>query len=139
MTEYRVAYEPINDYLTPHETETLASTAEGRSRDATAKLRHRSKATINGQLHSAISKLDADNAINAIGIAVVKGILRFEQVLCLCLVVTLGFTSVMPSTAYAADLMEQGPQSTDKPFARYRVRGQGRLKVRVRGGSGGAF
>ena len=135
--KYRVAYEPINDYLTPHETETLASTAEGRSRDETAKYRHRAKATINGQLHSAISKLDADNVVNAIGIAVIKGILRFEQVLCLCLVVMLAFSCVVPSPVYAADLLDSEPKQEDKPFARYRVRGQGRLKVRVRGGRGG--
>jgi DNA-binding CsgD family transcriptional regulator len=131
MSQYRVVYEPINDYLTPHETETLASTAEGHTRDETAKLRHRAKATINGQLHSAISKLDADNAISAIAIAVIKGILRYEQVLCLCLVVTLGGSCLVPSPVYAKDLLKSEPTDSEQPFARYRVRAP---RVRVRSG-----
>lgn len=129
--KYRVAYELVNDYLTPHETKTLASTAEGHTRDEVAKLHHRAKATINGQLHSAISKLEADNAISAIGIAVVKGILRYEQVLCLCLMVTLGFSSLVPSPAYAIDLLDKQPADIEQPFARYRVRTP---RVRVRSG-----
>jgi DNA-binding CsgD family transcriptional regulator len=135
--KYKVAFDPKNDLLTPKETETLALRAEGLSRQQVADAKHRAKATINGQMHSILTKLDADNVVNAIAIAVIKGILRYEQLLCLCLVVTLGFTSLAPSNAYAEDLIDKSPKSDEQPFARYRVRSQLRLKVRVRSGRGG--
>lgn len=135
----RAVFERDNPFLSPKETETLAMLGEGFSRDEVAAMKFRTRSTVNAQITSVLNKLDASNLVHAIAIATIKGILRYEKMLVLCLVVTLGFTSVTPSTAYAVDLMEQGPQSTDKPFARYRVRGQGRLKVRVRGGRGGEF
>lgn len=130
--KYKVAFDPKNELLTPKETETLALRAEGLSRQQVADLRHRAKATVNGQMHSILTKLDADNVVNAIAIAVISGILRYEKMLCLCLVAASAFSVVVPSPAYAADLLEQAPSSIEQPFARYRVRGQGRLKVRVR-------
>lgn len=135
--KYKVAFDPQNELLTPKETETLALRGEGLSRQQVADLRHRAKATVNGQMHSILTKLDADNVVNAIAIAVISGILRYEKMLCLCLVGTLAFSTLAPSPAYADDLLEQDPSSIEQPFARYRVRGQGRLKVRVRGGRGG--
>ncbi|PHQ63259.1 MAG: hypothetical protein COC10_07165 [Sphingobium sp.] len=81
--------------------------------------------------------LSGMDVVNAIAIAVISGILRYEKMLCLCLVGTLAFSTLAPSPAYAADLLEQDPSSIEQPFARYRVRGQGRLKVRVRDGRGG--
>lgn len=135
--KYKVAFDAKNELLTPKETETLALRAEGLSRQQVADLRHRAKATVNGQMHSILTKLDADNVVNAIAIAVIEGILRYEKLLCLCLVVTLGFTCIAPSSVYAADLLEKDPKSDVQPFARYRVHGQGKLRVRVRGGRGG--
>ena len=135
--KYKVAFEPKNELLTPKETETLAMRAEGLSRQQVADLRHRAKATVNGQMHSILTKLDADNVVNAIAIAVIEGILRYEKMLCLCLVVTLGFTCIAPPSVYAADLLDKDPKSDEQPFARYRVGHQLRLKVRVHSGRGG--
>lgn len=129
--KYKVAFDPQNELLTPKETETLALRAEGLSRQQVADLRHRAKATVNGQMHSILTKLDADNVVNAIAIGIIKGILRYEQVLCLCLVVALGGSCLVPSPAYAKDLLESEPTDIEQPFARYRVRAP---RVRVRSG-----
>lgn len=118
--KYQVISELKNPYLTPKETETLALRAYGYSRQQVADMRHRTKSTVNGQMHSILTKLDADNLVAAIAIALVRGILKLEKTLCLAMVVCISMHAVIPSTSYAADLTEK--KLPEQPFLRVRVR-----------------
>lgn len=124
-------YEPINGDLTPRETEVLAKMAEGLSRDELAAHFHRSRATLNTHIHHIIEKLYARNALHAVAIGIVRGIIHLERMLCLVLVVGLSTAAITPSTAYAADLLDF--DITDQPLlrtGRVRVRGRGRTSRR---------
>lgn len=116
-----------NGLLTDAETKVLARIAEGHSRDEVAELLHRSSCTINTHLHRAIDKLEAKNGLHAVAIAIVRGIIKIEQVICLVLVVGLSSAAVSPSAAYASDLANV--DFTEQPLVR-----TGRIRLRSRSG-----
>lgn len=122
----RAVFDADNPYLSPKETETLARLAEGLSRDEVAAMKFRARSTVNAQINSVLNKLDASNLVQAVAIATIKGILRYEQVLCLCLVVMLGGATLLPSAGYAGELA-----ADEQPFLRYRHRAPSRLRTKL--------
>lgn len=104
----------------------------GNTRDAAAETLHMARSTVNTHLEKAFAAYGVDNLQQLALILYTEGIAKGKRLLVFCLVICGGGNAVLPSNAYARDLVprhvmqEQGRASF--PINRLRVRGGSRLR-----------
>lgn len=121
--------------LSPKENEQLRLMAEGKTTNQIQEIIHRELSTIKTHRRSMMRKLGAFHAIEALAIAVARGIVTYKKNLfVLCLAGSSAFSAVVPSDIYLADLSSPFEPITDRDMRSNRSRPLRPLRVRsVRG------
>lgn len=121
--ELKAEIHPEKSPLSAKENEQLLLMAQGKKATEIERIIHRSSETVKTHRRNMMRKLGAFHAIEALAVAVAKGIVTYRNnLLVICLVGSSVFNLVVPSDIYAGDLSSPFAPVTELEQRHNRVR-----------------